>query len=369
MTLERTDGPDVGAAGFSGRPGRSGVAGWVWDGVQRQGLAFVAALLICWGGLAAMIAAAFVFAVVGGLVGFFGVAIARALQGGAFSDFLPDWIFALSTTAQFGAVIAGFVGGLVAGPAAVLSMIVGESVAAGSVLTYVGRLLPGLVLGLLLLLGLIVFEPWVLRLRGARRMSRREAERVDGIAGGVLRAYDLREGPDVLVNDAPEQNAEAWTRHVVIYRGMWESLDDDELAGVLAHELHHWRAGDAIGSNFVYSCAAPVLLIYEGAWRVASLHPVLALIVWFFAWPIWVSVRFVLVPVLALSSRRQEYEADRAAVRAGFGEGLYRALEQVRDIEAGGSGWSRTVAATHPPTELRLEAIEDAMRDREGDDG
>lgn len=91
--------------------------------------------------------------------------------------------------------------------------------------------------------------------------------------------------------------------------------------------------------------------------------PLLSLILLIVFWPFALAVRLLIAPVVGLFSRRHEHGADAAAVAAGHGEGLYRALEQLRDIEPGRSGWERTVAATHPPTELRLEAIEDRMNE------
>jgi Zn-dependent protease with chaperone function len=42
----------------------------------------------------------------------------------------------------------------------------------------------------------------------------------------------------------------------------------------------------------------------------------------------------------------------------GRGEALHGALSLLGELEPGQSGWDRVIAATHPPLELRLEALE-----------
>lgn len=43
---------------------------------------------------------------------------------------------------------------------------------------------------------------------------------------------------------------------------------------------------------------------------------------------------------------------------ARYGEALRQALAYLADFEGSRSGWERAGAATHPPLELRLEALE-----------
>jgi hypothetical protein len=65
-----------------------------------------------------------------------------------------------------------------------------------------------------------------------------------------------------------------------------------------------------------------------------------------------------MVPAVASESRRIEYEADAGAAVAGFGPTLHKALERLAPFEGGRSAWEAALSATHPPMELRLEALD-----------
>jgi hypothetical protein len=89
----------------------------------------------------------------------------------------------------------------------------------------------------------------------------------------------------------------------------------------------------------------------------------LALFGWFIAWPAWVITKFILVPLTAHTQRGYEYEADAAAARIGLATQLSSALKKMGAFEGGRSGWEQAMAATHPPTELRLEALQSPRPD------
>jgi hypothetical protein len=61
----------------------------------------------------------------------------------------------------------------------------------------------------------------------------------------------------------------------------------------------------------------------------------------------------------AVGSRLAEYNADQAAVAAGHRAGLRLALARIGSLDGPRNGWEQAVCATHPPTEIRLQRIED----------
>jgi hypothetical protein len=81
-------------------------------------------------------------------------------------------------------------------------------------------------------------------------------------------------------------------------------------------------------------------------------------------WPYLVITKCMIEPVLAAEGRKYEYAADKAAVNAGYGPGLSRALEQLRPFERARSGWEDVLYAAHPPLEYRLEAIDDLLSEQ-----
>lgn len=347
------------------RSGDEGFAGYVWRGVQQHGLAFFAALVVAYGGAAVLI-----FAVVAGAVlGALGAALLSLilLVVPEDAEFVGRWLPEGAGGAGLGVLgglVAGAVGGFTTWVGAVTALASDDPL--GFVTGWLGNMLPGLLLAVFLLAGLVIWERRYLEvLRGCRRMSRREAERVEPVLDELCESLGTEGKPTVLMHDRPAAvEAYAHIRHIVIYRTTLDDLDDEELAGLISHELGHWMRADSVGLSFVYFCALPVIVVYNLAVFVLQVMPtIITLIVWLFAWPAWASVRFVLAPIVGLFSRRHEYRADRTAVEAGYGEALYRVLERVRDMEPGRSGWEQILAATHPPTELRMEAIERALEE------
>lgn len=246
-------------------------------------------------------------------------------------------------------------------------------------------------------------EPWTLKIRGYRRMSDRERRRIataadadtgeivgpfDATASGLLietaREMGLATVPRVLVDDS-SFGLNAWThmRHIVLSQslGLHEQaieFTDQELCGVLAHELEHWRTGEVFGRQLLWACSLPVALLYnlsvflsggataqDGAATkpAQGARPILSIVGWTLLWPTWVIIRGIIQPVSTAYFRRQEYEADRAAVDAGYGDGLRSALDRRRSFEVGRTGWEAAIIATHPPVELRIEAIDRRMNE------
>ena len=168
----------------------------------------------------------------------------------------------------------------------------------------------------------------------------------------------LSHTPQILIADGGIRNAETYPRHIVIGKTLLNEMSDEQLSGILAHELHHWDAGDSVGLHFLFACSLPVVLLFNlGVFLQKTKHQGLALVGWIFVWPAWVLMMLVVIPVHRMRGRQQEYECDAHAKAAGYGKALYDALEYLGDFEGGTSGWKEALHATHPPVELRLERL------------
>ena len=109
----------------------------------------------------------------------------------------------------------------------------------------------------------------------------------------VRQGMDLAEVPPVLMSDERTQNAFACLRHVIITKGIYDSLGDEQLAGVIAHELHHWAKADTVGLRFVFATAWPLILVFNFAtWLQRWKHGMAMFIGWLIGWPAMVLVRF-----------------------------------------------------------------------------
>jgi Zn-dependent protease with chaperone function len=340
------------------------------------------ALVGTWFGLPLALVTAMLGAVVLGLIGFFGglfggrewvpAAVADLpLAGAALDAFLL----------RSGGVVGGLLGvllGLVLGFLGGLLLLWGRGLlddpvaGAGAI---IGVAAAGLLLGTLYTLYRVGCEPVLLRLSGARRLSRRERELVGPIVQGTAHRLRLRNYPPVLIDDSPEPSAIAYTRHLVLSRGLLERLDyhPEAIAGVVAHELVHWRNSDPVAAMFVRGVALPLYLVHAAAGALIQRlrHPLVPAVLWLLLWPVLLTVRFVILPLQAADARRAELRADQGAVLAGHRDGLRRALTRLGQFEAGRNGWTRSANALHPALELRLERLEDPARryplpDRDG---
>src|SRR5437867_1652665 len=144
--------------------------------------------------------------------------------------------------------------------------------------------------------------------------------------------------PRVYVIPQPSPNAFATGRNpshaaVAATEGILQILNDDELEGVIAHELSHVRHRDILISSIAATLAAAIMMIARFAM--------------FFGGsrndrqgsnPIALVAMVILAPIAALLiqaaiSRSREYDADAGGAQlAGSPLGLVRALEK---IEAG----------------------------------
>jgi Zn-dependent protease with chaperone function len=108
--------------------------------------------------------------------------------------------------------------------------------------------------------------------------------------------------------------------------------------------------------------ALPLFLLYELATKMinAARWRPLQFVLRFLLWSVLVTVKYFVIPIQASTWRTEEYRADQGALLAGYGPGLRRVLERLRDgFETGRSGWEQAICATHPPAELRLQQLEE----------
>ena len=222
-----------------------------------------------------------------------------------------------------------------------------------------------------------------LAIRAARAVpvDRSQEPRLYAMVEDLTRAAGMPM-PRLYVTPDPQPNAFATGRNdrhaaVAVTRGILETLDEQELRGVLAHELAHIRNRD--------------ILIGSVAAAIASAISWIAQLAFFFGGgdddegtnPIALLALLIVGPLAAgllqmAISRAREFEADRsAAALIGSGEPLARALEKLHSAArripmpvqpAQASKYivnpltGRKVAlaglfSTHPPVDQRIERL------------
>ena len=242
----------------------------------------------------------------------------------------------------------------------------------------------GMMIALLVAMGMNVVSYWysgsiVLRMYGAEEVSRDEAPELHEMVDRLRKRADLPM-PKVCIVPSDQPNAFATGRNpenavVAVTQGIMNTLDRDELAGVIAHELAHIKNRDMLTSTVAATMAAAITLIARfGIFFDRDSGFVTSLLM------------MILAPLAAMLiqmaiSRSREYAADRdGAEIAGNPLGLADALRTMDRVASqrpmrsaneatshmfivnpfsGGLSGLRSLFSTHPPTEERIGRLEE----------
>jgi heat shock protein HtpX len=205
------------------------------------------------------------------------------------------------------------------------------------------------------------------------------------------RLYDLVAGlaqrgglpmPRVYVIPQPSPNAFATGRNpqhaaVAATEGILQLLDDEELAGVVAHELAHVKNRDILISSIAATLAAAIMFVARFAMFFGGgsrddrqgQNPVALL-------AMMVLAPLAAVLIQAAISRSREFDADGGgAAIAGTPSGLISALRKLESaskavpldanpatahmfiIKPFSASGLLSLFSTHPPTEQRIQAL------------
>jgi len=221
---------------------------------------------------------------------------------------------------------------------------------------------------------------------GAKEVSEEEYPELHDMVTRLSRQADLPK-PRVAVADSRVPNAFATGRNqrnaaVCVTTGIMGTLNEEELEGVMAHELAHIKNRDVMVMTIASFLGTLAFMVVRWGWLFAGNDRNAA--------PIWVAilasiavwiVSFFLIRAL---SRYREYVADRgAAAITGNPAALASALmkisgrmdkvpkEDMREqaemnaffIIPIRSGFIGKIASTHPPTEKRIEALQQLERE------
>jgi heat shock protein HtpX len=217
-----------------------------------------------------------------------------------------------------------------------LALLGGLFVLVGGLIAPRGGALIGLALGLLIVGGSYWFSAGLaVRAAGARRVTAAEHPRLAAIVTDLAGRADLPM-PELYVAPTAQPNALATGRNprhaaVCVTQGALDLLDDEELQGVLAHELSHVANRDIL----IGSIAAAIAMALTLVARVAMWGTLFGGGRGRRGNPIGLLVMSLLAPLAALVmqmaiSRSREFEADRSgADLLGSGEALARALDRI----------------------------------------
>jgi Zn-dependent protease with chaperone function len=180
----------------------------------------------------------------------------------------------------------------------------------------------------------------------------------------------------VRVQDDSDVNASAGAAHLLFVTKGALALPDDELEGVLAHELGHHRGLHPVLTAVVWWLRIPgaVLagvyqflrrLVGAIAFRLGAVGrvlgiPVLLLIV---VWQVTVMWIFYVGEALAMRAARvSEFEADAAAARWGYASALATTYRDLAARKLESPGRLARLMADHPPLADRIARLERAEK-------
>ena len=160
-------------------------------------------------------------------------------------------------------------------------------------------------------------------------------------------------------------------KRIVFFDTLLSRLAPNEIEAVLAHELGHFKLNHVIkriGVMFIISLAFLALLgylknqvwFYQGLGvepMMAASNDAMALILFMFALPVFT---FLFSPVLSITSRKNEFEADAFAAKHSNSQDLISALVKLYEDNASTLTPDPLHSAfydSHPPASIRVQKL------------
>jgi Zn-dependent protease with chaperone function len=239
-----------------------------------------------------------------------------------------------------------------------------------------------------LLLGATLFVPTIQvavlsPFLGARRPNPEELAIIRPIWRDLAVAANLPQYRyRIRVIDSDELNAYACGGHLLVVTSFaLDELTQRELSGVLAHELSHHLGLHTAALTLGHWLSLPVVLLARFGFFVqnvaraatdsfashsaalTAIGRLIAALLTVVSW-IFLAALYASDALANLVGQGSEFEADRRAVRMGYGRPLADALRAVIRLGGGGRavGWRARFATSHPPARTRVARIEAMLR-------
>lgn len=166
----------------------------------------------------------------------------------------------------------------------------------------------------------------------------------------------------LFIDKSKEPNAYAiGSNTIAVTRGAIETLSEEELKGVMAHEFGHLYNGDTkvelvmiVGNGAI----SLLLLVFKLFLRVFDRD------IFFLLIAINAIFTFIIQAFLSIGRRKNEYMADRFAYDIGYGAELIDSLYLFQELQAEDKRkfWER-LTSSHPDLENRIAKLENINND------
>jgi len=189
----------------------------------------------------------------------------------------------------------------------------------------------------------------------------------------------LYRGINLYIQEDMEINAFAFGRETLILtKGSTMLLSDEDIKGLIAHELGHFANGDTIVALAIAICFLPVSLIkmfFARTKQKIDEASKKSFFLWVFKgfydifYHLFKGIYFVSELIIMHQRRGNEYRADVCAFRYGYGEELAGVLNHLYEISLNKSGTvMEMMRATHPHITKRIERLETDLNLRSNQD-
>lgn len=214
----------------------------------------------------------------------------------------------------------------------------------------------------------------------------------------LSRKAGITEMPEVGIYQAPDVNAFATGRSknaslIAVSTGLLQSMNDDEVEGVLAHEVAHAANGDMITMTLVQGVvnAFVMFLSRAAAYAISQAlrgnnddddRPTNPWVMWGLTMVFDILFGFLALPIIAWFSRYREFRADEGGANLAGKEKMIAALESLQrsyprmvdSSEKGNANFQSMqisskvnimeLLSTHPPLEKRIRALKQMAPER-----
>jgi len=224
-----------------------------------------------------------------------------------------------------------------------------------------------------------------------RRQSLREEQKINPAVERIKDLYRQKYGLDLDINvcvmDEPHINGMALARETAaISTGLLKVANDDEIAGVLAHEAGHLHHKDSVLALALLVAGLPTVLLnyllsiffrisFASGGATGGGSPIglliggalLILFLMLFAyyvvfWAVSFLVLWLMRAFEVSTQWKMEYRADEFAMQLGYAPALIELFERVEDEDVRNStGFLSKYLYSHPPTALRIDRLERAI--------
>lgn len=230
------------------------------------------------------------------------------------------------------------------------------------VIPYLVNTLPYYPLLLFILYSISPLNVWVLRRKeGYRPMNSSDRMRVERLLSemGMNRKLKLYRNNDARVNAA------AFGFNTIgLTGGVLASASDEELKGIISHEVGHISHYDFVYQVLLFSMESFGYRCLYGIFLIPALGLVGELIakLWWAVYKLLHRIIYGISRIIDVNiNKYAEYRCDAYAVKYGCGEGLLsflRRLKRTEDVYGERPTFTEYIMSTHPSTEKRIARLE-----------